>query len=321
MKRKIREIALLLVPVAALAAVVPGARLINDWREARELRVPTRPRIEACYLRAPTAWEAFNGAKVAFTARTAAPATAALSGVHWRSTMEFRNDAGRVWNTDRNSVEQYLIESGQYVVGNESITTSESTGGLRWQKLLGGSDQLYVRVLLQKQNSTLKVLDGITRDFVFKNPPTPRLLASLRSSNFALQKVELRTKTEGNVLEQRFIFWVKRSGEPFVTYPDSNSSGDWKLSLNAYDYNNPFVDTVGFMGTATLPKADGTASIEQFFSDDMPYFRGKPAHLTGLISFNDGWPQQIRVELPHGLPAKIGTVNLPFTATLAPLPK
>ena len=74
MKRKFREIALLMVPVVAVAAIVPGARTFGNWREANKV-----PRIESFVLRAPTGWEASRGATVGYTARTVVPDNGGLA--------------------------------------------------------------------------------------------------------------------------------------------------------------------------------------------------------------------------------------------------
>ena len=130
-------------------------------------------------------------------------------------------------------------------------------------------------------------------------------------------------------MEQRFVFWLKRVGRTAAIgnrFPDS-SFGDWKLSLNAYNYNNRHSwKKAGFMVAPPLchnPHGLTAVAIERYYVRRyVPYFyAANPAHLIGPLSIDDGWPQNARVELPQGLPSTPGTVNLPFRATLAPLPK
>ena len=139
MKRKIREIALLLVPVAALALVVPGAHWFNNWRAARAV-----PRIEACTLRPATAWEASQGATVGYTARTIVPDN---GGPFWSGGIELRNALGEHWTSDETGWESIAVSSdddhpddgvASADIGsadNTSGETMELRGGLKWPRI------------------------------------------------------------------------------------------------------------------------------------------------------------------------------------------
>lgn len=306
MKRKTKEIAWLTVPVVVLAAIVPGARLMDNWREAHEV-----PRIEACDVRAPTAWESYQGVKVVYTSRVVTPIETAPNLYQWRSRCEIRNEAGQSWTYDSNWQKVSLAEvSSQFERDDTHI--NEYRCGLRWSEIVGSGKTARVHFSLARETvAGAPIGPKVERDFVAQTLPTRSPLSSLRRWNFQLEKVEFKTP-------YTFVFWIRRFDAASRTRFEVNTGGNWQLRSNRGKGETRYVSN-GYGYTPTARESQ--VSVEMPVEGNVALLRGQPAHFGGLLSVDNGWPQNIRVELPQGVPAKPGTLNLPFRAKLAPLPK
>ena len=158
MKRKSREIALLLVPVAALVALVPGARFINNWRETSKV-----PRIDSFELRAPTPWETYNGAEVGYTARMVAPPVDD-SDTFMEMRMEFRNEKGKRWNSAAPTWKNVAVAEEFDRKGN----VWEARGGLRWKKIAESGKNARVNVIFEEKIYQ-QIQSRAARAFVLEN--------------------------------------------------------------------------------------------------------------------------------------------------------
>ncbi len=321
MKRKIKEIVLLLVPVAALAVLVPGVRWFNNWRAV--------PRIEMCILRPATAWEASQGATVGYTARTVTPDA---GGPFWSGGIEIRNARGESWASDAPGWGKIAVPSDDDYpddgvasddigsADNRSGGTMELRGGLKWKRVAEKDASVQAEISLWPN-----VDDGApyhvekTRIFTLQNEVAPPRFKALRRSNFQLEKVQLTTSDcgQGCGLSHRLEFLLERSSSIPKPSLCVSSVGQGKLSFNA---NNQVLPIISALEDDWF-KPGRMMSITMTYDENTPSLRDQPAHFIGLLSIDDGWPQEIRVELPQGLPTQIGTINLPFTAPLAPLPK
>lgn len=318
MNRKLKEIAWLLVPVMALAAIVPGAH----WYANRH-KVSKVPRIESCYLRVPTAWEAYNGAKVGFTARVVAP-SANASGLMWDDYAEISNARGEHWRSDRPSWNSIVV-AGNYkacALDDDGADTNELIGGLNWQRIVGADASAQAQVVICTQTSSGSMQGQAARSFTLSNPIASPPLASMRHFNFRLKRVELQTSSGAAGRTHRFVFWVRCLDSTATTPPYAGKSGDWKLRFKASGNPTGLDFGGGFTCRTAAPDEQGLVAATMQFNENVGFsVLQKQLYAGGLLSINGGWPQRIRIELPQGLPHSEFFLNLPFTATLAPSPK
>lgn len=173
MKRKLKEIAWLLVPILALAALVPGARWCFDWREVHQI-----PRVESCVLRAPTMLEASHGASVGYTARWVVPYT---GGPFWSYAIEISNANGEHWTSgtpawnrvavasdERDWVNAYAIPPGN--ADNRNGVTMELGGGLKWKQIVGNAKSVRVKISLWPDDGASPPQVQEARVFTLKQP-------------------------------------------------------------------------------------------------------------------------------------------------------
>ena len=235
MKRKSREIALLLVPVAALVALVPGARFINNWRVARAV-----PRVNACITRPATAWEASQGATVGYTANTVVRDT---GGPFWSGGIEIRNARGEHWASDSSNWNSVAVASDDNYpddgvasvdVGsadNTSGETMELRGGLNWPRIAASGASVRAQVSVWPDDQAPQRHIEATRDFTLRNSIAPPPLLALRRANFHLEKVRLTTSDYGKGfgLNHQFSFVIRRSRPLQRQSPDFISFDLWQL--------------------------------------------------------------------------------------------
>ena len=193
----------------------------------------------------------------------------------------------------------------------------EFYGGLKWKRIAPNGADVHAGISVSPDASAFQWHVAETRDYMLRNHVPPPPLTSLRRSNFHLEKVRLTTRVTGSTLEHRFTFLVGDTPQSRQQPPDFSCFNLWKLSFNAG--NRTFLSKFDIQDDVHPPR--GMTAVAIRFDENTPSLRGQPSHLTGPFSIDDGWPQDIRIELPQGLPATPGTVSLPFCATLAPLPK
>lgn len=173
MKRKTKEIALLLVPVAALTAIVPGARIFNNWRETHQV-----PRVEACYLRAPNAKERSHGADVGYTARFVVPDS---GGPFWAYKIDFSNVNGEHWSNGTPAWNRVVVASSESAwcnsdymscgdADNSNGGTTELTGGFKWKNIAGKSARIRAEISLFPDESAHLGQMKASRVFNLKQP-------------------------------------------------------------------------------------------------------------------------------------------------------
>ena len=173
MKRKLREIALLPVGVAAVVALVLGVRWLADWRAARAV-----PRVETCYLRAPKPKEARQGADVGYSARVVVPDT---GGPFWAYKIEFSNADGERWingtpawkrtvvaNAERDWANPDFIEPGN--ADNRNGVTMELSGGFKWKRVAGKNASVQAEISLYPEDGPLRAQVEAARVFILKPP-------------------------------------------------------------------------------------------------------------------------------------------------------
>ena len=171
MKRKAREIALLLVPVAAVAFVVPSARLVNNWRAARAV-----PRVEACYLRKPTPGEVRLGADVGYTTRVVVPDT---GGPFWAYKIELSNADGAHWVNGTPAWSRVVVASRErdwpnpdFIApgnaDNRNGVTMEITGGFKWKRVAGKNAKVQAKISLYPDDGISRLQVQAMRIFTLK---------------------------------------------------------------------------------------------------------------------------------------------------------
>ena len=172
MKRKsLREIALLMAPVVALAALVPSAQVFNNWRAAHQV-----PRVESCFLRAPTAQEISQGATVGYTARWVVPDT---GGPFWSGTIELSNGKGEQWESGTPAWNRVAVASAEHSwdnpdffspgnADNRNGVTVELRGGLKWAQIAGRAQQVRMKISLWPADGAYARQVQATRVFTLK---------------------------------------------------------------------------------------------------------------------------------------------------------
>ncbi len=173
MNRKLKEIAWLTVPIVALAALVPGARLFFDWRDAHQV-----PRVESCVLRAPTAREASHGASVGYTARWVVPDT---GGPFWSYAIEISNANGELWTSNTPAWNRVAVASDERDwanpdaiapgnADNRNGVTVELRGGLKWKRIAGNAKSVRVKISLWPNDGACAPQVRAARIFTLEKP-------------------------------------------------------------------------------------------------------------------------------------------------------
>ena len=320
MKRSFPKVALLLLPIAVVIALLPVLRRTADVRveKIEEIR-PTRINIVSCELQKPTTWEAFRGADTTLVARIVEP-KALGSGLVTRVFVEISDQAGRKWLMNGPPVKD--VAPGSFVAASREEEFAEATAlrmGLKWSAIVGKNGAIDAKITKQflKDSDSEKVVHGTSRTFSLSQPVAAAPLASLRVSNYTLRKVTLQTVRDGNRLMRTLSLTVRVPQLPPASVPNSGRAGFFEIRLNTGEK----LDVTDLGSVTSQTDARGDAIIKMDFADDSPRYRAKPASTGGLFSFDNGWPQDVQIKLPQGLPATPGTIILPFKTTLAPLPK
>lgn len=173
MNRKTKEIALLTAPVIAIAMLMPGVRLFNNWREAHQV-----PRVEACYLRKPTLKEARQGADVGYTARVVVPDT---GGPFWAYKIDFSNAEGSHWISGTPTWNRIVVASAlrdwpnpNYIApgnaDNRNGVTMEMTGGFKWKRIAGKNATVQAEISLWPDDGPYALQVQASRIFTLKKP-------------------------------------------------------------------------------------------------------------------------------------------------------
>lgn len=178
MKRKTKEIALLTAPVVAIAALVPGVRMFNNWREANKV-----PRVEACYFRKPTPKEARQGADVGYTVRFVVPDS---GGPFWAYKIDFSNAKGGHWISGTPAWNRIVVASAErdwcnpdFITcgdaDNRKGGTTELTGGFKWKNIAGKSANIQAEISLLPDESAHLGQVKASRVFTLKKlAPLPK---------------------------------------------------------------------------------------------------------------------------------------------------
>ncbi len=309
MKRKIKEIALISVPVVALALVVPGARWYSHWREMNKV-----PRIDSFELRAPTPWEAYNGAEVGYTSRMVAPRVDD-SETFMDMSMEFRNEKGRRWNSATAIWKNIAVAEEFDREGN----VWEARGGLRWKKIIGAGETARVHVAFTEK-SYQQILSTAAHDFVLKN--NIKTVAEVTQSNFTIEKIQWKSLGMARGSEQihELVVDVKRTNSAASGRASIYCSNEWKLISNSGEWTWLEYDV---SPTHSNFDADGVAQLKVSFLENSK-LRGQPSRVTGTLSVDGGRPQDLRIDLPNGIPKQLAkgfeTTEPTFRTALAPMP-
>ena len=323
--KKFREITLLTLPVLAIAALAPGAHWLDNWRAARAV-----PRVNAFALRPVTAWEASQGATVGYTANTVVPDN---GGPFWSGNIEVRGARGESFASDTPAWNLAGVPNDDHYPGdsvasddigsadNTSGGTMKLRGGLKWKRIAGSRANVWAKVSLWSDDAAPTRHVEKAREFKLHNDIALPPLRVLRRANFKLEKVQMITSDgEKFGLSHQIIFLIRRLGPSPKPAPDFVSFDLWNLwKLNSNRGKPNF--SPRFDSRSDGQRSQELTAVNMDFAESAPLLRGTPAHLNGPLFISDGWPQNVRVELPQGLPGNLGTVELPFSAQLAPLPK
>lgn len=322
MKRKIREIALLLVPVAAVVGLIPGARWFEDWREANKI-----PRIESFELRAPTPWEAYRGADVGYTAPLVSCETSD-NDHHMDLRLEFSNSSGGRWHSatpawKEIAVEKSFADTIHFPLRGRSDIW-ELRGGLRWKTLLGKNKNARVNIVFDEKHK-LQTLASASRAFELQSKPDPIPLR--KQGNFVVENVEFTSFSNitpyirESALEHKFVISIRLTEAGMNSESEVRWAENWKFSL-ASGHKSSELRLVQESQIANFDE-DGRAKLRFLLREDSSSLRGQSASIIGVVGIGDAWPQLLRIQIPQGLPVKLpySKAKLPFRATLAPLLK
>ena len=175
---RIKKIAYTIAPIVAIAALVPGGRWLFNWRETHKV-----PRVEACYLRVPTAKERSHGADVGYTARVVVPDT---GGPFWSYKIEFSNADGGHWINDTLAWNRIVVASASRDwsnsdwiepgnADNRNGVTMEMTGGLKWQRIAGKHADIHAEISLFPDDGPDALQVKESRVFTLNSPaPLPK---------------------------------------------------------------------------------------------------------------------------------------------------
>ena len=321
MKRKTKEIVLLLLPVAALALVVPGARWLADKRESDKV-----PRITSLNLRAPPPLEYYLGADAGFEAKLVAPET--KDSDHFMNLrMEIRNEIGQIWNSEKKNWDQ-VTRNGRITFpqkGSSELWKIES--GLQWKKVAGAGKTVSINVVFEEQTTAnTQVFSRASRVFKLTNdlPAKPKL----NRSNFVVKRVDLVSQMAQrdieNENEHKFILTIQSDSVSSNSDLPTSWTETWQLSAkNGEKTQLDFRALRGEPDPNPNPVNDTSMQLELSLLEYLPARRGRSCRISGFISIAQGWSQQINIELPQGFPAQLPyeRSNLPFTTQIAPLPK
>ena len=331
--KKLREIAFLTLPILALMASVPIITwFAHNRAEAERKRAarqewyhPTKMRIELCELRAASAFDAYRGNDAELWTRSVAPVPPATPEIHWRTVIEVRDLYGV-------PVETYGRGSYGWNPPQDARQVREESHPLNLNDILGEADSAHAHVTFEKTDANGLTLKNIARDFTLKRPKIVPL-ASRRVSNFTIEKIGLQTKNEGGKLRYTFTFAFAARDRKFGDNPWLYSDKAWvvaakdgsgSISMRPFQHTGSNPDKQGkttLRETCDITDIDGQFAAHAY-SELVGTLPPKPATMDLLLSGDSGWPQNIHIELPRGLPLPGGKpVNLPFRATLAPLPK
>ena len=173
MNRKWKEIALLTVPIIAIAVLIPVVPLFRKWWEANKI-----PRVEACYLRAPTPDEARHGADVGYTVRFVEPDS---GGPFWADKIDFSNANGGHWINGTPAWNRIVVASAErdwcnpdsFSCGdadNGNGGTTEITGGFKWKNIAGKNASIRAEISLLPDESAHLGQVKTSREFILSKP-------------------------------------------------------------------------------------------------------------------------------------------------------
>lgn len=299
MHRKVREIALLTLPVVAIALVVPGARWLADEGEANKV-----PRIESFELRAPTPLERFMGADAGFRARLVAPETKD-SDRFMDLRMQIRNEAGQMWNSQGKNWAQITRKSRMNFPVEGSSKSWDVESGLDWKTVVGAGKTVSVNVVFEEQDSaTAQVFSRASRAFVLTNhlpiaPPPDR-------TDFVIERVDVVSQVSQrgieNEYEHKFTITTRSAATAGASAKASRTFGSWTMDWYLQPQAGQKAVRLDFVSLGDLANPDaarGNATqSELLLLEYAPALRGRRCLVSGVLSIDQGWPQRIDIELP-----------------------
>ncbi len=330
---RIKEIALLSLPVIAIALAIPAFNWFasNRARQERKLAArqeqlhPTRMRIESCQLKPSTTWDAYHGRDATLWTRSVAPIPPSKPQIFGRNVIDISDLYGTL-------VATYGRDGCQWTAPQGDAQVVETQEPIKLSEILGNAQTANAHVSFEETDSNCLTIKSIDRNFVLHRPKIVPL-ESRRKSNFLITKIVLTTNVSGGQMDYQFDFTFAprganargslalRADGDWVVVPKDNS-GSVSLHPVGSQGGNPDSNGVTKLGM-TFGVSDSTGAFAAYaipkINAGLPQ---KPAIIDVLLSADEGWPQKIHIELPQGLPAAGGkSTVLPFRATLAPLPK
>lgn len=329
---RIKEIAIISLPVIAIALAVPLFTFISRNRAHQEHLIaqrqerlhPTKLQIESCKIKASTDWDAYHGHDATLWTRSVAPIPPPKPEKMWRNIIEISDiygtpvatlgeDNGCGWSAPEGDAQ---VQQSQ-----ESLDQSE---------IFGDAKTVKARVSFEQTDDNCLTLQSISRDFVLQRIKSVPL-ASRRRSEFTIKKIGITPGVRGGAMEYRFTFTFAALDARFVQSPSLIADG-WVvkprdgsgfIQLQSFGYSGGGIEkdgTTTFGMTFSPTKSEGDFANYGVAQINAKLPR-KPAQINVLLSADSGWPQQVHIELPQGLPPAGGkSANLPFRATLAPIP-
>lgn len=293
-----KETLLLCAPILLIGLGLWGAYWQSAQREAR------LPRVEGCFLRAPTAEEAFQGAKVTLACRSSWPEEMDLQAVTTVTNTQGQFNSQRLnWGRiSRGGATAYRQENGRDICELRSMLNFENFA----------PDKRPTRVeqrLYSPQGGLV-----VKRTFQIAPQPPPAFeIASMRHTRGEIVRAQL-------ALGQSF---AAASYEIWLTASHSGKAADRIISLshfNAVIGGSPLT-SLDFDGTSSgSPKPDGTAQYN-FSLVGNGLGRWAPRMKAMLdVSIEREWPLHLEIALPAKPPLGGKPVELRFTSRLAPIP-
>jgi hypothetical protein len=288
------ERALILMPLLLLGAISGAIRV-------RENMWPTHPSIVGCWVRPATPVELSQGADIGVTVRSVIPAKPyafPLLSLSLVAPPSAQNRAMSVFTEDH----------GQTRGRFDQITQIDKEIGIKWADISGWDEPITVESKLQTSRF-LPVQERFElRTDGMKKPD----LESVRIANFRLTKASMCFNKAQQ--KQTLVFEVEKLTEP-GKHPKSDPLcvGNWELNLGSVVFPLQAKRTQW----CYLDRANYMIWVSAEKSGVWPQ---RATEIRGLLSFERGWPLEIRLHWPKEM-SGCGASELQFSTRLAPLPK
>jgi hypothetical protein len=298
MRLPVKEVMLLSAPLLIIGAGIWGAQ----WQQSR--RAAKLPRVKTCFLRLPSAHEAFQGAKVSLTCRSSWP-----QGNHCQPVTVISNSQSRFNSQNRNWQEislggrsRGLLESGRKI--NESDTI------LNLKKFVPNNQKWSAEKRLYNRESQLVA----KRAFSF-GPRTipPFKIETMRHTKGEVVGIQLTAAN--TTTNSRFLLSIS------VLHPNQREKEMLDISpINTATTGSP-VFSLDFDGISTGADDLNGAKRWEFALSDNGLGHWPPGMKAVMdVSIEREWPLHLEIDLPAKPPLGGKVVDLHFISRLAPIP-